>query len=131
MDTKNVALSMIINGDLFWIHIGRALQVATPEQVQAIRKAWPEEYGRFEQSANRLGYQYKLASQFQLVVRRIEEGDKKPTRKVVLQKADEMEFNKLAQELEKSRNYTLLLDLSRRFGLTRKTTEELVDTAVT
>ena len=128
MDPKNVALSMIIHGDLFWIHVGRALQVATPEQVVAIQATWPEEYGRFEESAPRLPYQYKMSCQLELVMRSLK--GKPQNWKSVSQKSKEMEFFDLTEQLEKRSNYRLLLDLSRRFGVSKKAVEDLAETAV-
>lgn len=129
MDPKNVALSMIVHGDLFWIHVGRALQVASPAQAQAIQAAWPEEYGRFEQSAHRLPYEYRLACQVEVIMRSL---DKKSAKnwKNVSQKARELNFADLAKELENRKNYRLLLDLARRFGVSKKSDEALAETAV-
>ncbi|MEM7336534.1 MAG: hypothetical protein AAF490_30930 [Chloroflexota bacterium] len=128
MDPKNVALSMIVHGDLFWIHVGRALQVASSEQAQAIKDMWPAEYGRFEKSAPRIPYQYKLSCQIELVMRSLK--GKTQNWKAVSHKAKEMGFNDLAEELEQRSNYRLLLDLSRRFGVSKKSNEDLTETAV-
>ena len=128
MDPKNVALSMIVHGDLFWIHMGRALQVASPAQAQAIQAAWSEEYGRFEQSAHRLPYEYRLSCQTEVIIRSLKGGSK--NWKTVSQKAKELSFDDLAKELEDRKNYRLLLDLARRFGVSKKTDEELAETAV-
>ena len=128
MDPKNVALSMIVHGDLFWIHMGRALQVATPEQAKVIRETWPEEYGRYEESAPRLPYEYKLSCQLELVMRSLK--GKPQNWKSVSQKAKEMGFNDLAEQLEQRSNYRLLLDLSRRFGVSKKELDDLAETAV-
>lgn len=128
MDPKQVALSMIIHGDLFWVHLGRALRAANAEQTAAILETWPKEYGRFEQSARRLAYEYRLSCQLELVMRSLNGTNK--TWKLATQKAQEMDFSDLSRELEQRKNFRLLLDLARRFGVSNKSNEELVDTAV-
>lgn len=128
MDAKQTALSMIVHGDLFWVNMGRALQVATPEQVQAIQYAFPEDYGRFEQSARRIPYEYKVTSQLELVLRSLDGA--RQNWKVVVNKAKQMGFDELVSHLDQRDSYRIILQLARRYRVSEKEAEELAETAV-
>lgn len=125
MTPKLVALSMIVHGEPFWLHIGRALQVATPEQIEAIQKMWPDEYTRFENSAHRIPLEYKAVCQLELVLRSLQ--GSRPTWKNVYKQAAQLNFDLLEKELEVKENYRPLLKLARRYGVSNKKDAELKD----
>ena len=119
---------MIVHGNTFWVNIGRALQIATPEQVLAIQMAWPDEYAEFEQSARRIPYEYKVSCQLELVLRDLK--GIKQNWKAVVNKAKQMGFGDLVSHLDLRDKYRAILELARRYGVSQKETADLVDTAV-
>lgn len=119
---------MIVHGDIFWIHVGRALQVATPAQIDALRRAFPDEYGRFEQSARRIPYEYKVVSQLELVLRSLDGSNQ--NWKSVVNKAKQMEFEELVSHLDQRDAYRIILQLARRYRVAEKKAKTLVESAV-
>lgn len=128
MDAKQTALSMIVHGDIFWLHVGRALQVATPDQIEAIQQAFPDEYGRFQQSARRIPYEYKVVSQLELSLRSLD--GKNQNRKNVVNKAKQLGFEELVSHLDDQNAYRIILQLARRYRVAEKEAAALAETAV-